>query len=346
MIAGDQSCKMKKLLFALSLAIFGCSFPVQIISGIPSATPTLTQIPAITPTPPARHAAGTEKNPLILALAPSPHPGDALLAAGETIAAFIESRTGYRVVTVVPASENDLVDAFDHDNAHIASLSPFAYLLARDHNSVTAVLAGLRDGRMFYGAQFIANRENDLIPYYDTVRNENTAEAAEALKQLEDRKPCWSDAASPSGYVVPLGLLNQAGIQTRSGAFLEGQPSVVRAVYADDICDFGATFIDARQSPALEADYPDVMDRVIVIWRMPEIIPYENISISRFLPLEMRRVLQRAFIDLMLTPEGKTAMQTAYGIEELQVVEDSFYAGFAGYVEEAGLELVRLLNQP
>src|SRR6185295_10757558 len=105
--------------------------------------------------------------------------------------------------------------------------------------------------------------------------------------------PCWSDINSPSGYVVPLGVLNQAQVQTGSGAFIEGQPSVVRAVYADDICDFGATFIDARQSPALEADYADVMDRVIVIWRVPNVIPYENISIANSLPIEMRRVIQR-----------------------------------------------------
>ena len=152
-----------------------------------------------------------------------------------------------------------------------------------------------------------------------------------ALKQFQDKKPCWSDDASPSGYVVPLGLLNQAQVQIRSAAFLEGQPNVVRAVYADDICDFGATFIDARQSPSLEADYPDVMDKVIVIWRMPKIIPYENISISNSLPLEMRRVIQRAFIDLMLTPEGKAAMQTVYGMDEMQIAEDAHVCGLSRY---------------
>lgn len=271
-----------------------------------------------------------------------------MIAAGEVIVSFIESRTGYRLVTVAPPSEAELVKAFGNNNAHIASLSPFAYLLARRNESVTAVLAGLRDGETFYGAQFIANRENGLVSYYDSARNENTAEAVEALRQLQGKKPCWSDAASPSGYVVPLGLLNQVQVQIRSGAFLEGQPSVVRAVYARDICDFGATFIDARLSPALESDYPDVLDKVIVIWRLPKVIPYENISISTSLPLEMRRVLQRAFIDLMLTPDGKTAVQTVYGIDELQIIEDSMYSEFEKYVAASKLDLLQLLenNQP
>jgi len=141
---------------------------------------------------------------------------------------------------------------------------------------------------------------------------------------------------------VPLGLLNQAGVQIRSEAFLAGQPSVVRAVYADDICDFGATYIDARDSPALEADYGDVMDRVIVIWRIPNIIPYENISMANSLPIEMRRVIQRAFIDLMLTSDGKAAMLAVYSMDELQVVEDAAYADFASYVKSSKLGLLSL----
>ncbi len=96
--------------------------------------------------------------------------------------------------------------------------------------------------------------------------------------------------------------------------------------------------------PALEADYPDVMDKVNVIWRVPNIIPYENISVSNSVPLEMRRVIQRAFIDLMLTPEGKAAIQTAYGIDEFQVVEDAMYTDFALYVDASGLDLTTLIE--
>lgn len=329
----------------LSLAILGCTFPVQLIQGTPTPIPTPTQLPTPTQTPLATAEPGTEKNPLILALGVSPRPSPEMIAAGDVIAAFIELRTGYRLVTVAPASEIALVEALDRGNAHIASLSPFAYLLARENDSVTAVMASVRDGQAFYGAQFIANRESGFESFYDATRNENTTiQAVEALKQLQDKKPCWSDNTSASAYVVPLGLLNQAQVQTRSAAFLEGQPNVVRAVYAADICDFGATFIDARQSPTLEADYADVMERVVVLWRMSNMIPYENISLSNSLPVEMRRVIQRAFIDLILTPEGKTAIQTVYGIDELQIAEDAMYADFALYVKASGLNLADLIK--
>ncbi len=344
MIMRVQFCKMKKLLLVLTLAILGCVSPINLTLGGATPTPTPIQESAPTTTPPATPEPGTEKNPLILALGVSAHPGSQLIDSGEVIAAYLEARTGYRIVTIVPPTENALVEALDKGNAHIASLSPFAYLLARENDSVTAIMASVHSDQVSYGAQFIANRKKDFISYYDAERGENTAEAATALKQFEGRKPCWSDSVSPSGYIVPFGVLNQAQVTTRDGAFIESQPSVVRAVYAYDICDFGATFIDARELPALEFDYADVMDRVVVIWRVPNVIPYENISLSNSLPLEMRRVIQRAFVDLMLTPEGKSAIQTVYGIDELKIAEDAMYTDFALYVKASGLDLSGLIE--
>lgn len=336
---------MKKLALVFTLALLGCSFPIQLTLGTQTPVPTPTQTAAPLPTPLSTPDPGTEQNPLILAVGPSPRPTGDFIAAGETIAAFIESHTGYRVVSVVPPSESALVEAFNVGNAQIASLSPFGYLLARENNSVTVALASVRDGQTLYGMQFIVNRDAEFKSFYDETRNQNTENINEALTQFADKKPCWSDATSPSGYVMPLGLLKQAQVTIRSGAFLEGQPSVVRAVYAADICDFGATFVDARNSPTLEADYPDVIDRVIVVWRSEAVIPYENISFSNNLPIEMRRNLQRAFIDMMLTPEGKAAIQTVYGMDELQIAEDALYDEFKNFVAASQLDLSDLIKE-
>lgn len=337
---------MKKLLIILSLTVLGCSIPVQLTIGTPTAIPTPTETPTLTPTPPTTAEPGTDKNPLILALAPTPRNTEDDLEAGQTLAAQLESLTGFQVVVVAPTTEEEIVDDFGKGNTHIAVLSPFAYLLAYEKEYVTAVLASVRDEQTLYGAQFIVNRDSEFQSFYDEIRDENIAEPEEALVQLKDKKPCWSDDASPSGYVVPLGFLNQAKVPIGSGAFLEGQPNVVRAVYAADICDFGATFIDARESSTLEADYPDVMDRVTVIWRIPPIIPHEVFVLSTALPLEMRRVLLRALTDVMLTPEGKAAIQTIYGIDIIQPVEDTLYAEFEKYVTASRLDLEELIQTP
>ncbi|MBI3169842.1 MAG: PhnD/SsuA/transferrin family substrate-binding protein [Chloroflexi bacterium] len=317
---------------------------MQVTLGNPTPTPTPTATPIPTQAPLATPEPGTEQNPLILALAPSAHPTEAVIAAGDVLAAYLEERTGYRIVTIIPASEEELVESLAKGNAHIASLSPYAFVFAHENNSVTALLARVRGGEMFYGSQIIINRESEFTSYFDEARGENITDAVFALKQFADKKPCWSDEVSPSGYVVPLGLLNQSQVTTRAGAFLEGQPNVVRGVYASDICDFGATFVDARTSAVLEADYPDVMDRILVAWRIPNVIPYENISMANSLPFEMRRTTQRALIDFMTTPEGKATMQTIYGFDEMLPVEDAAYAEFIAYVNASGLDLLDLIE--
>jgi len=281
---------------------------------------------------------------LILALAPSAVPESGMVSTGEKLAAQLQTLTGYTLVTVVPKSEQILIESMGKNNIHIAVLSPYAYLLASDLQLGTATLSSLRDGQASYGAQFIANRDGEFESFYNELIGSNTSEAAEALVQFDNKKPCWSDATSASGYVVPLGYLNDNGVNGRSGAFLAGQPSVVRAVYAEDICDFGATYIDARTSPALEDSYSDVLEKVVVIWKIPPIIPYETVFFSKVMPIEMRRVFLRAFIDVMNTPEGKSAMQTVYGIEALQPAEEAMYADFDHYVKASGLEPIGLIQ--
>src|SRR6185369_5670499 len=179
---------MKKLFLVLALAILGCSFPASLTLGTPTPLPTPTQTPAPTPTPLVTPDPGTEQNPLILALGPSARPSAELITAGETIAAFIEAHTGYRVVTVAPPNESALVDAFHAGNAQIASLSPFGYLLARENNSVTVALASVRNGQTLYGMQFIVNRDGEFKSFYDGARNQNTEEIDGALAQFSDKK--------------------------------------------------------------------------------------------------------------------------------------------------------------
>jgi phosphonate transport system substrate-binding protein len=340
-----SSCKMKRFLSLSLLFLSACNLPGT-SNGVFTPTPILlpTASPAATVAPQPTAQLGSDENPLILALAPSAHPSQEKSESGELLAAQLEALTGYRIVTVAPASEAELVQAFGIGNAHMAVLSPFAYLLLYEDGQVSAGLASVRTQQVLYGAQFIARREAGFTAYFDPVRAENTAEALQALAQFREKKPCWSDATSPSGYVVPLGVLNRAGVEVRSPAFLEGQAPVVRAVYTEGICDFGATYIDARTLPALEADYPDVSERVIVIWRVPAVIPYEQLVMTSNMNPEMKRLFVRAFVDLMTTPEGLAAMQTVYGIESLQPADDSQYGEFSALVEAAGLDLHTLLK--
>jgi phosphate/phosphite/phosphonate ABC transporter binding protein len=335
---------MKHLLPILLLAALGCT------AGGQGSLP-----PTSSPGPPATTAAsptadlptgavGSEENPLVLALPPSTRPGQDVLDAGKTLIDILEKATGLKFVPVIPPNEAQLVQALEAGNAHIAALSPFAYLLASRNGAAESAFAREQDGNTLYGAQFIARSDSTFVSHFDATASQNLSAAATALVQFQDKKPCWTDEKSPSGYVVPLGILKGAGVATREPAFLASHPAVVRAIYAGGICDFGATYIDARQYPGLEDQLPDVLKKVEIIWQIPPIIPYETLVFARAIPPEVSRSLTRAFVDLMTTGDGRTAMDTLYGFQSMQVAPDSLYADFRKAVEDSGLDLTSLLQ--
>ena len=338
-------------IFALILA--NCNLP-GIDLAPATSTSTASPVPqvAVTATdtaPPAFPTAelGLAENPLILALPPSPN-GTAVsqeqINAAKAIASQFTERTGYAVVTIVPDDYTSLVDALEKGNAHIVLLDPYAYELAYQRGLVHAAYAVLKEGEGKYGAQFLASRRGGFTSYFDEGIDENLDEAPVALAQFADKKPCWSDEMSPSGYVIPLGYLNENQIATKSPAFVEGHPTVVRSLYASGICDFGATYIDARKFPSLEDEFPDLLEQVMVVWQIPPIIPYEVLAFSTRMPQGMRELFVNLVPAIMQTDAGKAAFLTAYNIEELEPVNDGYYEEFRIYVDESGVDLTTLVK--
>jgi len=278
-----------------------------------------------------------------MALAPSATTQE-LIASGEAIAKQISDLTGYTIKTTVPTSYGALVEAMGAGNAHIGWLPPFAYVVAHEKGYADVALSVLRFGSDHYGAQFIAHVDSGFTPYFDETTGQNTADAATALAQFNDKKPCWTDPLSSSGYVIPLGFLAQNGVKTKPAAFVQGHTTVVRAIYAKGICDFGATFIDARTSSALQKELPDVMQKVVVIWRTDPIIPNDNVSYASNLPEEYRQKITDALLKIAETEEGKKALQDVYQIEGLKVVDDTFYDEFRVYLEASGVDVTSLVK--
>lgn len=345
MINADRFARVRMKRLLLLLLLFGLLACGLLPVPQPTPTPVPTATPTAIPTASTPEAAlGTDKNPLILALAPSAHPAPDVIDAGNTLKSLLEKATGYKVVTVIPPNETELVQGFGIGNAHIGVLSPFGYLMASNEGHAEAAFARQKDGGIFYGAQFIVRKDAGFISYFDPIKDQNTLDASQALIQFRDKKPCWTDELSPSGYVVPLGFLGEAHVKTSAPAFLASHPAVVRAVYAQGICDFGATYVDARAYPGLEDEYPDVMKKVMVVWRVPPIIPYETMVFAPGMSVDMRRALIRAFVDLMSTPDGKRAMQTLYGMDAITVVRDNQYDEFRKAVSASGLDLSSLIK--
>jgi phosphonate transport system substrate-binding protein len=337
-------------IFILITAVIltNCNLPrIDLAQATATATQTGTPV-AITatdtaPAPFATVELGLAENPLILALPPSAS-SQAQIDAAKVIASQFTERTGYTVVTVVPESYTALVEALEMGNAHIVLLDPYAYELAYQQGLVRASYAVLEEGEGKYGAQFLATRRGGFTSYFDEGIDENLDEAPVALAQFADKKPCWSNEVSPSGYVIPLGYLNENQIVTRSPAFVEGHPTVVRSLYASGICDFGATYIDARKFPSLEDEFPDLVEQVMVVWQIPAIIPFDVLAFSTQMPQHMRDLFASLVPAIMQTDAGRAAFNTAYDIDELEAVNDGYYEDFRIYVDASGIDLTTLVK--
>ena len=116
---------------------------------------------------------------------------------------------------------------------------------------------------------------------------------------------------------------------------------MIKSVYLSpkgEICDFGATYIDARTSVA--KDFPDINDQVIVVYVSDPIIPNDNVSFASNVSPDVRAKLTDAFVQLASTEEGLTLLKNGgYDIGGLQIVDDTFYDDFRVYLQAAGYDV-------
>ena len=339
----------KRLFFVMLTLIVSASMILSACAPAATEAPVVTEAPAPTEAPTATEAPapelGSPENPLIMALAPSATSQE-LQTGGEAIAAKLSELTGYTIKTVVPTNYAAMIEAMGAGQAHIGWLAPFQYVVAHSKGYADVALSTVRFGSDHYGFQYVANAAAGFTSYYDAGTGADTADAATALAQFADKKPCWTDPLSSSGYVLPSGLLAANSIKTKSGAWVQGHPTVIKSVYLSpkgEICDFGATYIDARTNVA--ADFPDVNDKVLIIWVSEPFIPNDNVSFASGVPADIREKLTQALIDLASTEEGIALLKSGgYSIEGLKVVDDTFYDEFRVYLEASGVDPLSLFK--
>lgn len=352
---------MKKTLFVLisvlvlsSIVLSACAqptaAPTQAPEPVATEAPVVTEAPTAAPTE-APKELGTTENPIIIALAPSAT-AEQLTVGGEAIAAKLNELTGLTYQVIIPNSYTALIEAMASGNAHVGFMPTLAYLLGKQAGAMDVKLVVVRNGSDFYGAQFIAHADMGFTPYFDPATNTNTADAATALAQFEGKRPCFTDPLSVSGYVIPSGVLKEQGVNFKTPAAVQGHPAVVQALYAGvtvsgetktgAICDFGATYIDARTSDKIHAD---VMDKIVVIWRTDNIIPNDNISFSTAMPEDIGQKVYDGFVAMTADEAGLEILKNAgYEIQGLKPAEDSFYDAFRSALQASGVDITTMVK--
>jgi phosphonate transport system substrate-binding protein len=299
------------------------------------------------PTPLPDAPLGTDANPIVMALIPSSQ--REISESAKDVAAQLSNLTGLVIVPFAPATYTEVVEALGAGRVHVAWLPPFPYLLAHEKSHADAALASAVLGRDLSAAQFLVNKQmvenRTFTVYFDPETGANLADAATALQQFKDKKPCWTDPYSPTGYVVPLGILNENGIQTKTGAFVQGHATVVKSLYQDPegtICQFGATLADGQIFIA--SGYEDAAERVVVVWVTEPIVPFDGVAYAASLPDEMRLSITSALLVMIQTEEGNAALRDTYQIDGLKLADDTFYDALRRLLEQSELALPALVR--
>lgn len=309
----------------------------------PPPTEKPTEVPPTATAEPTAVPLGSPDKPIIMAIAPSATT-DELIASGDIIAKLLSDETGLTIKAVVPTNYKAMIEAMCSGNAQVGWLPPFGYLVAHETKVKDATgnevpcadvaFITLRNGLDHYATQFVARAADGYTAGTDIS----------ALKQFEGKKPCWTDPFSASGYVIPASILAQEGVKTKTAAFVQGHPTVIRAVYAGGICDFGATFVDARTNTAIQTDLPDVNEKVIVVYQTENIIPNDTVGYAYDVPADLREQLSAAMDKISKSEEGAAAMKKLYSIGGLQATDDTFFDEFRVLLAASGIDIASLVR--
>jgi phosphonate transport system substrate-binding protein len=270
---------------------------------------------------------GTQDNPIVMSFVPSTDTQE-IIASGDEIAKVVSDATGYTIEANVGTDFAAVREAMGAGKAQIGWLNTFNYILAHEKYGIDAALVTVRFGSTTYNGQIIVRADSGIT----------------SLADLKGKVMCWVDPNSTSGYIIPRIELAANGINpdTDFANTVEAgsHNNVVIQVYNGD-CDAGATFVDARTS--VETDYPDVMQKVSVLYTTGD-IPNDGVQFTKDFPADMRTSIVNALLDYAGTDAGKASLNTLYDIEGLEPADDSFYDGFRATLSKAGIDIESLVQ--
>jgi len=330
------------LLFLFILSACGSSTPQ------PTSTPTqsMTVEPSPTPTP---MPIGSPENPFTLGVV-SETLDNQVVTRSQELTEALSSATGYSFQSLVLENYTDLLDQMEAGQIHAAWLPPITYLWAHQRGFAQVGLLSNHFGAYYYGSQFLVNINSGFSLYYDPIADLNTAVASTALSQFSDKRPCFVEPTSASGYILPKSILLENEIETQDPVWIQTHTGAVRALYIRDICDFGVTFAisgDPRTATSVQQDLPDTMNRIVVAWKSDAVIPSLNLTFLPELSSDLVYDVMDSLISLAATPDGKLLLSDAtnYDMQGLMKIEDSDYDPLRQTLEITQLDLSTLVGR-
>lgn len=262
----------------------------------------------------ARAPLGTRRNPIKLYFVPSMEAAK-IVTNAEYIAKRLEEKTGYYFKVAVPTSYAAVIEAMGTQEADIAFLATFAYILAHEKYNAHVELMTVRNELSTYRGQFLARANSDI----------------NSLEDIAGKVIAYTDAASTSGYIYPSAMLKQKGIKPAKELMAGGHPQAILSVY-QNIADVACTFWSPEDENGVPQDarkylyetYPDVFEKIKIIG-FTEWIPNDTVTFRDKFPEDKKNLIVDALIEISKEEEGKKQLEALYSINGFIRATDSDY---------------------
>lgn len=300
------------LLVILAMVLGACSR---------AATPTATPPPQPTQAPETKEEIGTDARPLVNVFVPS---GDTqkIVDGGSRLDALLKSKYGVVTKSSVATSYAAAIEALCAGKADIVWLATLSYVLAHDKCGAVLAVTSVRRGSATYKGQILVRSDSNI----------NT------IADLKGKKFAFTDAASTSGYLYPVGLLKKNGVELKDLAeavFTGSHNAAALAVYRGSV-DAAATFIDVRDQE--EKTFPDIKQKTKVLATTDD-IPNDTITFRKDLPAAVQKKFKDAMLDLVKTDDGKKIVFDIYEWDGAVPGDDKLFEPVRQAAASLGIQL-------
>jgi len=243
------------------------------------------------------------------------------LAHMEPLRLYLEEKLGVPVEIIVTSDYSGTIEALRAGHIEVAWLGPFSYVLAAEVADAEALVGGIRKstGETTYNSI--------IVTRVDT-----------GIETIEDLRGCtfaFLDPASTSGYLVPMNMFNEMGIDPMedfASVIFAGSHTAVQLAVASGQVDAGADSIPSYdlmvENGAIDAETQKI------IW-VSDDIPPSPIAVRGDLSQEWKDKIKAAFLD----PDAAKIMHAEGDMMGYAEVKDSDYDGLRAIAESLGLDL-------
>ncbi|RMG90408.1 MAG: phosphate/phosphite/phosphonate ABC transporter substrate-binding protein [Chloroflexi bacterium] len=175
---------------------------------------------------------GSEERPIKVLFVPSVET-DVIISGGEVLAQALEDATGLKFEVSVPTSYAATIEEMCASPEDTIGFIPAqGYVLANRRCGVTVGAAAVRFGLSWYAAQFVVRTDSGI----------------ETLEDLNGKTWGIPDFGSTSGYLYPLAMMTEMGIEPGEIIETGGHGNAMLAVYNGDV-DFATAFFSPPLLP-------------------------------------------------------------------------------------------------